>query len=95
MPKYALLHVGFAPPGPQDMDRWREWFVSLAPYQADNIGLNPIAKLSDGQETPLELDLEAITGLSIVDTLDEATALALARACPSVTACIVSAVREH
>lgn len=74
MKRYLLVHIGFERPTPELMSAWQKWFAAVAPRTLDNLGLrNGLEIRSEGIRN-LPMDLDAITGCTILsaESLDEA-----------------------
>ena len=80
MKKFVIMHVGFKMPTPEIMAEWSKWFESIAPHTVDggNLGFRGGREISDAGVKDLPMDLESITGVSIVqaESLDAAVKLA-------------------
>jgi len=87
MKKYILLHYGFEAPTQEIMEAWGNWFASIS-----DITFDPGQRFGPGKEiTPsgtkdLPVDLEAMTGYTIIRAENMESAERIASACPSITA---------
>ena len=79
MNRYMLLHLGFEKPTPEIMAAWGAWFENTADATTDKGGFHGAAReiTRDGARD-LPMDMEAITGYSIIDaaSVDEAEKIA-------------------
>lgn len=78
MKRYMLLHVGFERPTPEIMAAWKSWFDTTAPQIIENIGLRNGSEITRDGTKSLVMDLDALTGFTIVSagSLEEAQQLA-------------------
>lgn len=78
MKRYLLMHVGFEKPTPEIMSAWNRWFAQAAPHTLENLGLRNGVEIGPGGVRNLPMDLEAITGCTILSaaSFDEAQKLA-------------------
>ena len=78
MKRFMLLHLGFETPTPEVMARWKAWFESLADRTVEHGGFRGGREISHDGTKDLPMDMDAITGYSIVnaESLDEATEIA-------------------
>ena len=74
-----LMHFGFEKPTPEIMEAWQKWFGSIADRTEENGGFHGGAReiTRDGSRD-LPMDLECITGYSIIkaESLEEAESIA-------------------
>ena len=79
MNRYMLLHFGFEKPTPEIMEAWGKWFASVADSTEDQGGFHGGAReISHGGSKDLPMDMDAITGYSIIraESLEEAEKIA-------------------
>jgi hypothetical protein len=70
-----LLHYGFEKPTPEIMAAWGQWFESVADISVDKGGFHGAAReISRDGTKDLPMDMEAITGYSIInaESIEEA-----------------------
>jgi hypothetical protein len=95
MKKFALVHYGFETPAPAIMEAWTDWFASLGDKLLENIGFSgPGREITHTGTQDLPFDLQAITGISIInaESFDEASQIA--NDCPSINAIRVYELRS-
>ncbi|NIM92184.1 MAG: hypothetical protein GTO18_00505 [Anaerolineales bacterium] len=83
MKKYVFLHYGYETPTEEIMDAWNKWFDSIGDKLVD-IG-TPFGsgrEITNNGTKELSLDLEAITGYTIINAADMDEAEKIAKACP-------------
>ena len=76
-----LLHYGFEPPTPEIMSAWGKWFEAYGEITEENGGFHGAAvELAKDGRRDLPMDMEAITGFSIIkaDSIEEAEKIAAA-----------------
>lgn len=81
MKRFMLLHFGFEKPTPEIMEGWGKWFEAVADKTEDNGGFHGGAReISAEGSRDLPMDMDAITGYSIIKaaTLEEAEEIASA-----------------
>ena len=79
MKRYMLLHFGFEMPTPEIMAAWGKWFESIADKSVENGGFHGGAReISQSGTRDLPMDMESITGYSIInaESLDDAEKIA-------------------
>jgi hypothetical protein len=79
MTRYMLLHYGFEKPTPEIMGAWQQWFQSIAERTVENGGFHGAAKeISKGGSADLVMDMDCITGYTIIEaeSIDEAEEIA-------------------
>jgi uncharacterized protein YciI len=95
MKKFVMMHFGFEQPTPEIMDSWNRWFESIADHTVENIGFNGGREIAKDGVKELSWDMEAITGLSIIEAESLEAAEELAQANPFVSSIRVYEVRTH
>jgi hypothetical protein len=95
MAKYALMHMGFEMPGPEQMQLWKAWFEKIAPHTLENIGFRAAREVTSSGVQELPFDKTAITGLSIVEAEDMDAAQALTEGNPFVSAIRIYEIMQH
>ncbi|MEM8984196.1 MAG: hypothetical protein AAGC71_14280 [Pseudomonadota bacterium] len=95
MAKFMLLHVGFEKPTPEMMAAWQAWFAETADVTVENAGFSGGCEISAAGTTELAWDATCLSGYSVIDVPDRATAEAIAARNPFVSAIRVYALREH
>ena len=95
MKRFMLLHLGFQMPTPEIMEAWKTWFESVADRTVEHGGFFKGREISREGTTDLEMDLDAITGYSIIraESLDEAEEIAKGN--PFIAGIRVYEIREH
>lgn len=96
MKRYMLLHYGFEKPTPEIMEAWGQWFKSIADRTIENGGFHSGAReISSAGNKDLVMDMDAITGYSIItaESLDEATAIAAGN--PYIASIRVYEISDH
>lgn len=79
MKRYMLLHYGFEKPTPEIMQAWGKWMESVADKSSDGGGFHGAAKeISHNGTKDLPMDMECITGYSIInaESVEEAEKIA-------------------
>lgn len=95
MKKFVLMHFGFELPTPEVMDNWNTWFESIADKNVENIGFSGGREISKDGTMELGWDLEAITGLSIIEAENLEAAVKIAQSNPFVSSVRVYEVRSQ
>ena len=86
MKKYLFLSIGFEKPTQEIMEAWGKWFASIKDKMADNGGHFSLGReITHNGTNDLSLDLNAITGYTIInaESMDEAEKIA--KECPIIT----------
>ena len=83
MKKFMLLHYGFEQPSPEFMEKWNQWFASIADQQVDMGGFAGGREISAGGTEELPWGADSITGYNIIEaeSLDAAEAIAKENPC--------------
>jgi len=86
MKKFVLMHVGFEKPSAEIMQAWKAWFEKAAPQTVENIGyFMRGAEISKSGESDLAMDMNAITGLTVINAESFEDAMELARQNPFIS----------
>ncbi len=86
MKRFMLLHFGFEPPTPEIMEAWRKWFESIADKTIEHGGFHGQRKeISSDGSVDLPMDINAITGYSIIEVNDIEEAEEIANANPYIS----------
>ncbi len=78
MKRFMLLHFGFEKPTPQIMEAWNQWFASVADCTEEHGGFRQVREISGNGTTDLPMNMDSITGYSIIkaESLEDAEKLA-------------------
>ena len=79
MKKFVYLHFGFVKPTPEIMQAWGAWFKSISDKMVDQAGhFSNGREISKSGTRPLPMNMESITGYTVIEaeSLDEAEKLA-------------------
>lgn len=96
MKRYMLLHYGFEKPTPEIMEAWGKWFRSIADKTVENGGFHGAAKeISAEGSKDLPMDMDAITGYSVINAENIDEAEEIAKANPFVKGIRVYEIVEH
>ena len=93
MKKFIILHYGFEPPSPKEMDAWNAWFESITDRQIER-GHTPSGKeITQNGMFDLPFGPDSMTGYTMIqaESLEEATQIA--EGCPIVRSTRVYEVR--
>lgn len=96
MKRFMLLHYGFEKPTPEIMAAWQKWFASVADRTEDAGGFHGGAReISSNGTRDMKMDMDSITGFSIISarSLDEAEEIA--RENPFIASIRVYEISEH
>lgn len=93
MRKFLLLHYGFVKPTPDIMAAWKGWFDEVATITVDQGGLMPGAEITSAGVRALPMDMECITGYTVIEAEDFAAAEAIAQRNPFVSGIRVYEIR--
>jgi hypothetical protein len=85
MKRFMLLHVGFEKPTPEIMAAWGKWFESAAEKTMDQGGFRNGREITKDAVNELAMDLDAITGYSIIEAESLEAAQTLASENPFIT----------
>lgn len=78
MKQFMLLHVGFEMPTAEIMAKWNQWFEETKSITIDMGGFMNGCTISKAGTSELAMDLDALTGYSLIEaeTREEAEAIA-------------------
>ena len=79
MKKFVYLHFGFIKPTPEIMQAWGAWFKSISDRTVDQGGhFSNGREISKGGTKALPMNMESITGYTVIEaeSLDAAEKLA-------------------
>ena len=95
MKQFMLLHVGFEMPTAEIMEKWNQWFAETKDVTVDMGGFMNGCEMTHDGVTDLNMDLEALTGYSIIEaeSLEEAEKLASGN--PFISAIRIYEIRKH
>lgn len=86
MNKYVFLHKGFVTPTPEIGEAWGAWFASIADHIVDSGSpFGSAREITEAGTRDLPLDLDALTGYTIINAADLDEATAIASTCPFIT----------
>ncbi|MFV1969485.1 MAG: hypothetical protein ACC683_00620 [Acidimicrobiia bacterium] len=86
MKKYVFLHQGFVPPTPEIGEAWGAWFTSIADKIVDSGSpFGSAREITKDGTTDLPLDLDALTGYTIINAADLDEATEIASTCPFIS----------
>jgi len=95
MKKFMMLHFGFEQPTPEVMEKWNQWFASVAERTVEHGGLMNGREISHDGTTDLPFGAESITGYSMIEAEDMAEAERLAEGNPFIKSIRIYEVRNH
>ena len=95
MNRYMLLHIGFEKPTPEIMEKWQQWFASVADKTVEHGGLMHGRELTHDGVRELPWDRDAMTGFSIINAESIEEAEALASGNPFITSIRIYEIRSH
>ena len=96
MKKYMLLHYGFEKPTPEIMAAWNKWFESIADRTVENGGFHGGAReISQNGTRDLPMDMDAVTGYSIINAESLEEAEQVARGNPFIASIRVYEIMPH
>lgn len=70
MKKFMILHFGFEKPTPEVMERWKQWFASIADRQVDQGGFGDGREISKAGVSALPFGPDSITGYNVIEAED-------------------------
>lgn len=85
MKKFAIVTIGFTPPSPEFMQEWMAWFESIKSQTVQQFGFKNGIEVNKKGKQEIPMDLEAMTGMLIVEAEDREAALKMAEAGPMVS----------
>lgn len=95
MKRFMLLHVGFEPPTPEIMAKWKAWFVATAPHTVENVGLRAAREISHDGVKDLGWGPDFLTGYTIINAESLDAAEAIARSNPFIQSIRVYELADH
>lgn len=95
MKRFMLLHVGFEKPTPEIMAAWGAWFKSVAPHTVENAGLRNGREISREGVRDLPMQLDALTGYTIVNAESLEDAERLAQGNPYISSIRIYEIASH
>ncbi|MDD9933944.1 MAG: hypothetical protein OXT09_10085 [Myxococcales bacterium] len=96
MKKFMLLHFGFEKPNPEIMQAWGAWFASIKDRTIENGGFHGAAmEISKDGKKDLPMDVECITGYSLIHAESAEEAQQIAEKNPFVKSIRVYEVTNH
>ena len=94
MKKFMFLHFGFEQPTPEIMEKWKQWFASIADRQIDQGGFMGGREVSPEGAAELPWGPDCITGYNIIEAEDLDAAEAIARENPFISSIRVYEIRS-
>lgn len=90
MKKFIFLYKGFETPTPEIGQAWMKWFEEVGDKMADsgNPMTSGVEVTKDGADE-IKMDMEALTGYSIINAESKEEAIALAKTNPMINSVIV------
>lgn len=86
MKKFVFLYYGFEPLTQEIKDAWGKWFASIGDKMVDSGSpFGAGREITHNGIKELSLDLEAVTGYSIINAENITEAEKIARGCPIIT----------
>ncbi len=79
MKKFVYLHFGFEKLTPEIMEAWGAWFESIADMQVDQGGFSGGREISKSGTKDLPMNMESITGYTVIEAESLAAAEKLAQ----------------
>ena len=96
MKRFMLLHYGFEKPTPEIMSAWSKWFESVAEVTVDHGGFHGGAReISHSGTKDLPMDMDSITGYSIINAESLEDAVRIAGQNPYIAGIRVYEISEH
>ena len=95
MQKFVYLTVGFEKPTPEIMQAWGKWFESIKENIVEHIGLKNGKEISKTGNKDLPMDLNAVTGVMIVNAESHEHAMKMAATNPFITSIRVYELMSH
>ena len=95
MSQFMILHIGFEQPTPEIMEKWNQWFESVAHCSIEHGGLMNGRELSAEGVAELAWDRNAITGYSILEADSIEAAEKLASTNPFISSIRIYEIRKH
>jgi hypothetical protein len=95
MAQFMLLHVGFEQPTPEIMTAWQEWFEAVSDRAVAHGGFMHGRLVNDDGVESLPMDLDSMTGYSIIEAENLDEAVTVANSNPYITGIRVYEIRQH
>lgn len=95
MKQFLLLHIGFVPPTPEIMEKWNEWFASIADQTVAQQGFMGGKEISASGTVDLPWDKDAFTGFNIIEAESMEAAVAIAKENPFISSIRVYELRPN
>lgn len=94
MNDYMILHYGFEKPSQEEMNRWKQWFESIADKQVGRGGLREGREITGSGTKEIPFGGDSIMGYTIIkaENLDEAEKIA--GDCPIVSSTRVYEIKK-
>ena len=94
MAQFLIMHCGFSPPSPEQMDGWKQWFGAVGDRTVSQAGFGDAREITADGTTELPFGPDSITGYTVIEAADLDEATQLAADCPIVASTRVYALRE-
>lgn len=85
MKKFAIVTIGFTPPSPEFMQEWMSWFESIKSQTVQQFGFKNGKELNKEGIMDLPMNLDAMTGMLIIEAENIEAAMEIAKSGPMVT----------
>lgn len=95
MQKFVFLTIGFEKPTPEIMQAWQAWFASIKHRIVSQTGMMKGQEISRDGISDLAMDVDAITGVMVIEAEDRAEAMEIAGRNPFITSIRVYDVMGH
>lgn len=90
MKKFIFLYKGFMQPTPEIGKAWMDWFETVDDKMADSgQPFSSGAEVTKDEVSDLPMDIDALTGYSIVNAETRAEAIEIAKTNPMINSVIV------
>ena len=93
MKRFLVLHFGFEPPTPEQMEAWNQWFDAIADRQVERAHLPEGRELTAAGTKELPFGKDSLTGYTILEAPDLDAAEEIVRGCPIVASTRVYEIR--
>lgn len=94
MKHYMILHVGFEMPTKEIMESWNDWFQKTKDITVDMGGFMAGREITKTGTADLKMDLDCLTGYSIIEAESLEAAEEIASTNPFITAIRVYEIRK-